>query len=243
MSTSVTLLPCGTKFRLKPIPGDILLNINLSGGHHKSPLYKNNRHQYLRLYIYSNMILLAGSFILASAPGHALQIRFKDRDILFFVDSTLTASAAMRTQTGQQGTASGNRSIFPDGGDIYSTPLSLITDISASKNGMGVFARASYIYDPTILGRDCTNCQRPTPQMGANGIASSAQHLAGNKFRLLDMFVFNTWHFGEHPLNLKVGKQVISWGESNIIGGGISQMQTLLTWQKQQHQAQKSKKP
>lgn len=202
-----------------------MLNLYFYGGRNKSSLDKNNRHQQLQLHCYLQILILTGSFVLASSTTHALQLRFKDRDILFFVDSTLTASAAIRTQTGQQGTASGNRGVFPDGGDIYSTPLSLVTDISASKGGMGFFARASYIYDPTILDKDCSNCQRPTLQMGANGIASSAQYLSGNKFRLLDMFIFNTWHFGEHPLNLKAGKQVISWGESNIIGGGISQMQ------------------
>ncbi len=160
-----------------------------------------------------------------ASPVQALQIKLKDRDIHFFIDSIFTASAAMRTQTGQAGIASGNRNIFPDGGDIYSTPLSLVTDISISKGELGAFARVSYSYDQKILNTDCSNCFRPTPQMTLNGIDDAGQNLAGNKFRLLDAFIFNTWHFGETPLNVRVGKQVISWGESNIIGGGISQMQ------------------
>ncbi|MBQ0719222.1 MAG: DUF1302 family protein [Gammaproteobacteria bacterium] len=169
--------------------------------------------------------LLPLVFLFTIVDTQALQIRFKDRDILFFVDSVFTASAAMRTQTGQQGSASGNRQVFADGGDLYSAPLSLLIDVSASKGDLGFFGRVAYIYDPVILGKDCSNCYRPTEPMMADGIADSAQHLAGNKLRLLDLFVFNTWHFGEQPLNIRVGKQVISWGESNIIGGGISQMQ------------------
>ena len=170
-------------------------------------------------------LTVLSTLLLPVPQAHALQIRFDDRDIHLFIDSTFSASAAMRLQSAQNGSASGNRTVFPDGGDIYSTPLSLVTDISGSKGDMGFFARASYVYDDTIVNRDCSNCSRPTPRMLANGIDDDAQHLAGNKFRLLDLFVFNTWHFGDHPLSIRAGKQVISWGESNIIGGGISQMQ------------------
>ncbi len=169
--------------------------------------------------------LLACVFAFVVSDAQALQLRFEDRDILFFVDSTFTASTAMRTQTGQQGSASGNRRVFSGGGDIYSAPLSLLVDISGSKGDLGFFSRVSYIYDPVISGKDCSNCYRPTAPMMANGIDDSAQQLAGNKLRLLDLFVFNTWHFGDHPLNIRAGKQVISWGESNIMSGGISQMQ------------------
>ncbi|OUS14297.1 hypothetical protein A9Q89_00190 [Gammaproteobacteria bacterium 53_120_T64] len=175
-------------------------------------------HKYL-----CSLLLLVSIFTVVGAQ--ALQIRFEDRDILLFVDSSFTASSAMRTQTGQQGSASGNRRVFSGGGDIYSAPLSLLVDVSGSKGDLGFFGRLSYIYDPVIAAKDCSNCDRPTEGMMANGIHHSAQQLAGNKLRLLDLFVFNTWHFGDHPLNIRAGKQVISWGESNIIGGGISQMQ------------------
>jgi len=180
-----------------------------------------------RFFAYRQYIdrLLFFVLILAIAEAQALQIRFKDRDILFFVDSTFTASTAMRTQTGQQGRASGNRQIFSDAGDVYSAPLSLLVDVSGSKGDLGFFGRVSYIYDPVISSKDCANCYRPTGSMMADGIHHSAQQLAGNKLRLLDLFVFNTWHFDDHPLNIRAGKQVVSWGESNIIGGGISQMQ------------------
>ncbi len=192
-------------------------------GFSSSKIFRHRRRLTRFLWFYA----ISASFLLglSISPAQALQLRFKDRNLLVFVDSTFTASGAMRVQSADQGSASGNRSIFPDGGDVFSAPLSLVTDISASKGSMGLFARTSYIYDPVILDRDCRNCARPTGPAMADGIASSAQYLAGNKFRLLDLFVFNTWHFGDHPLSVRVGKQVISWGESNIISGGISQMQ------------------
>lgn len=199
--------------------------------HTASQWYRHRRNSYLHpvpAVLKACRLVVVALFVCATAntpQANALELRFEDRDIHFFIDSTLTASAAMRVESAQAGTASGNRTVYPDGGDIYSTPLSLVTDISATKNDLGFFARASYIYNPAVMNQNCSNCDRPTQQGFADGIASSAQYLAGNKFRLLDFVVFNTWNFGDHPLNVRVGKQVVSWGESNIIGGGISQMQ------------------
>ncbi len=187
-----------------------------------------------------------------------------------YMDTTFTASAAMRVEGNTEfGTAppTGRTYIFKDPGDVYSTPLSLLTDIGISKGNFGAFARAAYVYDPTILGKDCDTCFRPnsyahTPGMvfpgtltpvvdpaynfapfesqfhdpallgGPNpllypvdGIDDKAQKLAGNRFNLLDLFVYGGWDLWGHPLNVRVGKQVINWGESNIQGGGIAQMQ------------------
>ena len=154
----------------------------------------------------------------------ALQLKFDDREVSGYVDVILSASAAMRLEDGQQGNASGNRQVFPDKGDFYSTPASALIDIGLKRNNVGVFTRLSYIYDYTIMDEDCKNCARPTSQGRADGIADNAQTLAGNKFRVLDAFVHGLWDVGA-GLSGRIGKQVINWGESNILGGGISQMQ------------------
>jgi hypothetical protein len=146
----------------------------------------------------------------------------------------------------------GNHNLFRDAGDVYATPVSFLTDFGMSKDGFGFLTRFSYLYDYTIMNKDCTNCERPNvwpfpaggtgspdssifhgttvPGLNApetvDGIADDAQNLAGNKFTLYDAFVYGSWEiFGGHPINVRVGKQVVSWGESNISSGGISQMQ------------------
>lgn len=65
----------------------------------------------------------------------------------------------------------------------------------------------------------------PRPGGQIDGISGAAQNYAGNKFRLLDLFAHGSWSPGGHLLNVRVGKQVVNWGESDILGGGISQMQ------------------
>ncbi|MGK2907576.1 MAG: DUF1302 domain-containing protein [Desulfuromonadales bacterium] len=191
--------------------------------------------------------------LLNIAQTHAFPLTFDDPSWEGYIDTTFTASAAMRVQgADHKGTppipgpgrnpnagfttqATGRQTTFADAGDIYSSPLSFISDIGLKKGDYGFFTRLSYIYDYTIMNKDCTNCERPTPApsvlgqaLGAprpNGIADDAQTTAGNKFRVLDFFVYGNWDIGEHPLNARVGKQVVNWGESNILGGGISQMQ------------------
>lgn len=169
---------------------------------------------------------------IASSPANAYRFQFDDPDIVFYIDTTLTASAAMRTESPKQpGTQpTGKFTVFESAGDVYSSPVSALMDIGLSKGNYGVFTRLSYIYDYTIMKSDCSNCRRPTAALGLgfpnpDGIATDAQKEAGRNFSILDLFVYGGWYIGDRPLNVRVGKQVISWGESNISGGGISQMQ------------------
>lgn len=170
--------------------------------------------------------LAAGFASLAAGP--ALALTFNLGEVEAFVDTTATASVAMRTQSADKRSfipSSGNTQVFPDGGDIYSSPFSLLTDVGLKKDNYGIFSRMSYTYDHTIMNQDCENCFRPTPGGQIDGISGAAQNYAGNKFRLLDLFAHGSWNPGGHLLNVRVGKQVVNWGESDILGGGISQMQ------------------
>lgn len=174
---------------------------------------------------------MTGAAGLAASP--ALGLTFKIGEVDAFVDTTITASAAMRTQNADErsfipGAAapySGNTRVFADDGDIYSTPVSALVDIGLRKDNYGFFSRMSYTYDYVIQDKDCDNCFRPTPVGELDGISNAGQNLAGNKFRILDLFAHGTWHPGGRLVNVRIGKQVVNWGESDILGGGISQMQ------------------
>lgn len=151
-----------------------------------------------------------------------MALTFKVGDLEAVVDTTLTASAAMRTQgadersfiPGVSAPYSGNTQVFPDAGDIYSSPLSALVDLELKKDDYGLFSRVSYTYDYTIKNQDCDNCFRPTPVGALDGISGAGQNLAGNKLRVLDLFAHGTWHPSDHLLNLRVGKQVVNWGKA-----------------------------
>lgn len=39
---------------------------------------------------------------------------------------------------------------------------------------------------------------------------------------ILDAYIFSNWYFGDVPVSLRYGQQVLSWGESTFIQGGIN---------------------
>ena len=161
-----------------------------------------------------------------AAPASAFRFDFKDPEVEAYLDSTVTVATAMRTMGARHPTfqASGNWNIFNDGGDIYSTPLTYLGEFGMTKGDYGFFTRFKYVYDYTLNSKDCDNCFGRTPGGTLDGVPKGTQD-AFNKFTLLDAFVFGNWDLGGHALSARIGKQVVSWGESNIQGGGISNAQ------------------
>ncbi len=53
-------------------------------------------------------------------------------------------------------------------------------------------------------------------------LSEEAQDVAGDDIELLDLYVANTFDIDETPLDVRLGKHVLNWGESTFIRGGIN---------------------
>jgi hypothetical protein len=53
-------------------------------------------------------------------------------------------------------------------------------------------------------------------------LSKDAKEAVGKDAQLLDAFISASWDFGEHPLDVRFGRQVVSWGESTFIQNGIN---------------------
>jgi hypothetical protein len=96
-----------------------------------------------------------------------------------------------------------------DKGDLISNALGLTTELSLDWRGWGAFVRATGFYDFETMDRD--------------DISDVAKDQIGNRTRLLDAFIFRDFEFGDAVTgNFRLGKQVVSWGESTFIQGGIN---------------------
>ncbi|MGQ0798670.1 MAG: DUF1302 domain-containing protein [Pseudomarimonas sp.] len=96
-----------------------------------------------------------------------------------------------------------------DEGDAISSAFKITSELSLNYRDSGAFARATYFYDFENNDRD--------------DLTEEAKDLIGSRFRLLDAFVFHNFSIGESvTANVRVGRQVISWGESTFIQGGIN---------------------
>ncbi|MEE4244346.1 MAG: DUF1302 domain-containing protein [Kangiellaceae bacterium] len=100
------------------------------------------------------------------------------------------------------------------------------------KDGYGVFARAIWFYDHKLEnGNFRYYGTQDTPQPArpggwdprAQGFNQSSLDINGTDTRVLDFFVHKTWDFEESTLQVRLGEQVINWGESTFIQHSISE--------------------
>jgi len=94
--------------------------------------------------------------------------------------------------------------------DMYSRALKVLTELSLNYRNFGAFVRASALYDDAA-----GNTQR-TP------LSDKAEDLAVSYTRLLDAFVYAKFNIGDMASELRVGRQVVSWGESTFIQNGLN---------------------
>jgi hypothetical protein len=94
--------------------------------------------------------------------------------------------------------------------DMYSRALKVLTELSLNYRGVGAFVRASALYDDAA-----DNTQR-TP------LSDSAEDLAVSYTRLLDAFVYAKFDLGDMASEIRLGRQVVSWGESTFIQNGLN---------------------
>jgi hypothetical protein len=114
---------------------------------------------------------------------------------------------------------------FKDG-DIYSLILKGVHDLELRKGDFGLFLRGKYWYDQELENGsrphgNSANAYTPNVELAMSGFDSFAE---GSGIELLDAFIYNTFYLGENeaPLDVRLGRQVISWGESTFIQNGIN---------------------
>lgn len=134
-------------------------------------------------------------------------------------------STAQNTYTAQSSTTDDGNLNF-EKGDVFSAIIKGVTDIRLDNDGYGAFVRAKYWYD-----HELENGKRPHGH-SPNGYQANTELDDSNfsdfaKFKgieLMDAFIYGDFEIGEMPLNLRLGRQVVSWGESTFIQGGINQI-------------------
>jgi len=131
--------------------------------------------------------------------------------------SLMTRANALQAQgvnaNGSSVSADDNRLNF-EKGDPISQLFKGLTDFSLDGQGQGAFLRFKYWYDhayETGNGRF-----KDFDDSGWDDLAKF------KGFQVLDAYVWKDFQVADHPLNVKVGNQVLSWGEALLIQNGIN---------------------
>ncbi|SFB01226.1 Protein of unknown function [Collimonas sp. OK607] len=116
-------------------------------------------------------------------------------------------------------------------GDQFSSPFKLLTEVEIKKGDMGVFVRAKAWYDYTLENQSVKFGNQPN---GYNGYSPATNSLGSprplsdngfeplNKFQgisVLDAYVYDTFNVNGNPLQVRLGNQVVNWGEGIFIQG------------------------
>ena len=108
-------------------------------------------------------------------------------------------------------------------GDTFSEILKGVHELSLEYKNYGLFARGMYFYDRKLNDGDYDYVDPLTGKEFDACEDKKAEEVQCKDIRLLDAFVYANWDLndGKNPLSVRVGEQVISWGESTLIPHGI----------------------
>ena len=147
-----------------------------------------------------------------------------------FFDTTVSVGAAIRTADRDPnlvGEVNGGADVAEvnfddsnlncDRGDVVSANTKVTHELFLNRGNLGVFARANYFYDYAVVDRETDH--KP--------LTDDALRSAGRDFRLLDAYVAGDFDVGRTPLLVRVGSQVINWGESVFIRNGLNSINPL----------------
>ncbi|WP_339488624.1 DUF1302 domain-containing protein [Pseudomonas sp. EL_65y_Pfl2_R95] len=109
-------------------------------------------------------------------------------------------------------------------GDLVSSPVTILGEVEFKWQNYGAFIRGKTWYDYTL------NNHNVDYGHSANGYQTNStlndSHFDDKaKFQgieLLDAYVFGDFELGDHPLNARLGNQVVNWGEGLFFQNGIN---------------------
>ncbi|WP_434572293.1 DUF1302 domain-containing protein [Pseudomonas sp. Z3-6] len=162
----------------------------------------------------------------SSLAGPAFGVSFNIGEIEGQFDSSLSVGASWSTANANKdliGVNNGGKGLSQtsdDGhlnfkrGETFSKIFKGIHDLELKYGDTGVFVRGKYWYDFELkdehrLYKDISDSNRKEGAQSSGG-------------QILDAFIYHNYAIADQPGSVRLGKQVVSWGESTFIQGGIN---------------------
>ncbi|PKI17439.1 DUF1302 domain-containing protein [Colwellia sp. 12G3] len=109
-------------------------------------------------------------------------------------------------------------------GESFSKIFKGVHELDIHYQNVGVFVRGMYFYDMAMMDDDRAASNALTGNVFDPCRDSEAKEQVCQDVRLLDAYVYGDFEIGEMPFSVRLGDQVISWGESTLISHGISEI-------------------
>lgn len=148
-----------------------------------------------------------------------MEIKTDDDMISGSFDTTVSTGAAWRVEKRDEDLVGayngGNAShVNGDDGDLnydrgVISQLSRVThELDLNYRNFSFFGRMNYFYDAVNANKD--------------ELSGDAKAQVGADVDILDAYINGNFHVDDHPLNVRLGNQVLSWGESAFIQNGVN---------------------
>ncbi|MDG9926991.1 MULTISPECIES: DUF1302 domain-containing protein [unclassified Pseudomonas] len=159
-----------------------------------------------------------------STPGLAVTFQLGELEGQF--DSALSVGASWSTQSAKSefigaNNGGGAASVLGDDGrlnfakgETFSKIFKGLHDLELRYGDSGAFFRGKYWYDFELKDES-----RPWKDISDSNRKEGAKSAGA---QLLDAFVYHNYELAGQQGSARLGRQVISWGESTFIGGGIN---------------------
>ena len=164
-------------------------------------------------------VLLA---MLCGTPAAAFQFDFGEVEGSF--DSTISYGMSWRMSDQDKdiiGLANGGRAYSVNGDDgnlnydrddAFSSLAKITSELDHRHDSVGLFLRGSAFYDFENNDEDRERTK----------LSDDAKDLVGKDAELLDAYLWGNFELADMPGQIRVGDQVLSWGESTFIQNGIN---------------------
>jgi len=195
-----------TRFKLKPLKLAMMAAaLGMTGSAMSAEVFNNGDY----------------SFNIDTTVSYGASWRLADRDTRLIGKSNINPFVGFDFATGgastipQRMAAPGRWSINSDDGnlnydqgDLISNALKFTSDLSFAGPTWGAFMRVTGFYDFENADND--------------NLSRTAKQFVGEDYRLLDAYVYKDFDIGNQIASVRLGRQVVSWGESTFIQGGIN---------------------
>ncbi len=158
--------------------------------------------------------------------AHAFELKNEAGDVIGSFDTTVSLAGSWRAEGRDPalvGITNGgtSRDINNDDGNLnygsgklFSSPIRVTHELGLKRGSYGLFARGTYFHD---FAYDSQNVS------AASGYGDTGKDRMGQNAELLDAFVYGSVRtFGDRNLSVRLGNQVVNWGESTFIPNGIN---------------------
>ena len=174
------------------------------------------------------VVLALGALLLSGGAAHAGDFTKDGFDVQWSLNTSFGTN--LRTASADKSLVSfgngGKSGIGNDNGDLnfnnfYSNTMKAVGDIEVRRDKFGVLVRAKAWYDFAGLAEvphgSYANGYVPNTKLSYSSFDALSKY---TNAALLDAYAYANLNLGsEKPLNIRVGKQVVNWGESLFIAG------------------------